>query len=185
MAINGHLWPFRIIFKALWRPPMAIPDPGKGPNSSPRMCPDLTQPRSTQIHQFGAARSTYGHKRAIYGLFEPFWDPLAPPMAIPDLGKGPNTSPRMCTDLIQPRSTLIHQFGAARPAYGPKRSISGNFGPFWGPMAPPNGHYGPGKGSQHFAPDVHGLDPTLIHSDPPVWSCQACLWPQKGHFWPF
>merc|ERR1711989_150561 len=130
MAINGHLWPFRIIFKALWRPPMAIPDPGKGPNSSPRMCPDLIQPRSTQIHQFGAARSTYGHKRAIYGLFEPFWDPLAPPMAIPDLGKGPNTSPWMCPNLIQPISTLIHHFGGGRPTYGHKRAICGLYEPF-------------------------------------------------------
>ena len=130
MVQNGHLWPFRIIFKALWRPPMAIPDPGKGPNSSPRMCPDLIQPRSTQIHQFGAARSTYGHKMTIYG----------------------------------------------------------HFGPFWGPMAPPNGHSGPGKGSQHIVPDVPGLDPTLIHADPPVWSCQACLWHNRaiyGIFEPF
>ena len=94
---------------------MAIPDPEKGPNPSPWMCPRLIQPQSTLIHQFGGGRPTYGHKRAIYGLFEPFWDPLAPPMAIPDLGKGPNTSPWMC--------------------------------------------------------------PNLIHSDPPVWSCQACIWP--------
>ena len=64
-------------FEVLWRPPMAILDPGKGPNTLPRMCPDLIQPRSTQIHQFEAARPTYGNKRAIYGLFEPFWDPLA------------------------------------------------------------------------------------------------------------
>ena len=111
---------------------------------------------------------------AILDHFGALW---RPPMAIPDPGKGPNTSPQMCTDLIQPRSTLIHQFGAARPAYGPKRSISGNFGPFWGPMAPPNGHSGPGKGSQHIVPDVHGLDPTSIHADPPVWSRQACIWP--------
>ena len=64
-------------------------------------------------------------------------------------------------------------------------TIYGHFGPFWGPMAPPNGHSGPGKGSQHFAPDVHGLDPTSIHADPPVWSRQACLWPQKVHFCQF
>ena len=119
---------------------------------------------------------------AILGRFEVLW---RPPMAILDAENGPNTSSRMCPDLIQPRSTLIHQFGAARPAYGPKRSISGNFGPFWGPMAPPNGHSRPGKGSQHIAPDVPGLDPTSIHADPPVWGRQACLWPQNYYLWPF
>ena len=28
-------------------------------------------------------------------------------------------------------------------------------------------------------------DPTLIHTDPPVWSHQGGVWPQKGHFWQF
>ena len=40
-----------------------------------------------------------------------------------------------------------------------------------------NGHSGSGKRFQHIASDVPGLDPTLIHADPPVWSRQACLWP--------
>ena len=122
---------------------------------------------------------------AISGRFEALW---RPPMAIPDPGKGPNTSSRMCPDLIQPRSTLIHQFGAAWPAYGHNTTIYGHIGPFGGPMAPPNGHSGPGKGSQHIAPDVPGLDPTLIHADPQVWSCQACLWDNRaiyGLFEPF
>ena len=52
-------------------------------------------------------------------------------------------------------------------------------------MAPHNGHSGPGKGSQHIVPDVPGLDPTLIHANPPVWSRQAYLWPQNDHLWPF
>ena len=81
--------------------------------------------------------------------------------------------------------TLIHQFGATRPAYGHNTTIYGHIGPFGGPMAPPNGHSGPGKGSQHIAPDVPGLDPTSIHADPPVWSRLACLWPQYDHLWPF
>ena len=37
MAILSH-------FEALWRPPMAIPDPGNGPYPPPRMCPALIQP---------------------------------------------------------------------------------------------------------------------------------------------
>ena len=44
-----------------------------------------------------------------------------------------------------------------------------------------NGHSGSGKRFQHIAPDVPGLDPTLINADSPVWSPQACLWPQKDH----
>ena len=48
-----------------------------------------------------------------------------------------------------------------------------------------NGHSGSGKRFQHIAPDVPGLDPTLINADSPVWSPQACLWPQKDRLWPF
>ena len=47
-----------------------------------------------------------------------------------------------------------------------------------------NGHSGSGKRFQHIAPDVPGLDPTLIHADSLVWSPQASLWPQKDHLWP-
>ena len=48
-----------------------------------------------------------------------------------------------------------------------------------------NGHSGSGKRFQHIVLDVPGLDPTLIHADPPVCSCQARLWPQKDRLWPF
>ena len=77
MATKGPFMANLSRFEAIWRPPMAIPDLGKGTNTSPPMCRDLIQPRSTLIHQFGAARPAYGHKRAIYGPFEPFWDPMA------------------------------------------------------------------------------------------------------------
>ena len=155
---------------------MAIPDTGKGPNTSSWMCSALIQPWSTLIHQFGAGRPAYGHWSAIYGLFRSLWGPIAPPYgrsgpgkrsstspwmcqtwsnhdsrcsiylelpgllmatklpfmailsqfgalwrpsaAILDTGKGPNPSLRMCHNLSQPWSTLIHQFGAARPDYG-------------------------------------------------------------------
>ena len=49
---------------------------------------------------------------------------------------------------------------------------------FWTMMAIPD----PEKRFQHIASDVPGLDPTLIHADPPVWSRQACLWPQNDHY---
>ena len=68
--------------------------------------------------------------------------------------------------------SLIHQFEAAKAAYGHKMAIYGLFGPFWGPMAPPHGHFGPGKRFKHIALDVPGLDPALIHTDPPVGSRQ-------------
>ena len=78
--------------------------------------------------------------------------------------------------------TLIH---ADLPLWSRQACLwlkKGHFRPFWGYMAPPYGHSGSGKGSQHIGTDVPGLDPTLIHADPPLWSRQACLWPQKGHF---
>ena len=75
MTIYGP--PILSHFEALWRPPMAIPDLGNGPNTSPQMCPTLIQPWSALIHHFGASRPAYGHKRPIYGQFEPFWGPMA------------------------------------------------------------------------------------------------------------
>ena len=60
--------------------------------------------------------------------------------------------------------------------------------PFWAVLrsyGAPNGHSGPGNRSKHIAPNVPGLDPALIHADPPVWSHQTCLWPHKGHLGPF
>ena len=91
MAFLDHSW-------ALWRPPLAIPHPGKGSSTSPWMFPDLIEPWSMLIHQFGAAGPAYGHKRTIYGLLEPFRGPLVPPDGHSGPGKGPNTSPWMCPD---------------------------------------------------------------------------------------
>ena len=48
-----------------------------------------------------------------------------------------------------------------------------------------DGHSEALKTFQHIASNVPGLDPTLIHADPPVWSRQASLWPQNDHLWPF
>ena len=63
---------------------MAIPDPGEGSITSPRVYPNLFQPCSTLFHQFEDPRPTYGHEMAIFGPFEPFLGPMALPMAIPD-----------------------------------------------------------------------------------------------------
>ena len=55
-------------------------------------------------------------------------------------------------------------------------------GPFWDPMAPPYGHVGPGKWFPGIVPYVNHLDPTLIHSDPAVWSVHDDSWPQREIF---
>ena len=70
------------------------------------------------------------------------------------------------------------------PLQVPNGSFS-QFGPIWRPMALPYGHSGPGKWSRHIILDVPSPDPTLIHTDPPVWSHQGGVWPQKGNLWPF
>ena len=83
-------------FGALWRPPMAIPDPENGPNTSPWMCPALIQPWSTLIHPFVAARVAYGHKRTIYGYFGQFlaikWVKMAGSRVAP-IGSRSNSTP--------------------------------------------------------------------------------------------
>ena len=42
-----------------------------------------------------------------------------------------NGSLGMCPDLFHPCSTLFHQFGATRPAYGPKRLFLAVLDPVW------------------------------------------------------
>ena len=75
------------------------------------------------------------------GCFWPFWTLLGalwcPWMALPDLQNCSNASPGMCPDLIHPYSTLFHQFGATRSAYGPKRLFLAVLDPFGGPSGAP------------------------------------------------
>ena len=52
-------------------------------------------------------------------------------MALPDQRNGFNASPGMCPDLFHPCSTLFHQFGATRLAYGPKRPFLAVLDPVW------------------------------------------------------
>ena len=104
---------------------------GEGAPCGQKRAPIWSKKKLPLIHLFIAARLAYGFKRAILanlGHFGALWRPR---MAIPDPGKGPNTLSRMYPNLIQPWSTLIHQFGAARPAYGPKRAILAFFGQFF------------------------------------------------------
>ena len=99
---------------------MAIPDPGKGPNTLPRVGPNLIQPWSTLINQFGAARPTYGHKRAIYGLLSHFgtlWRPRWPfqtrervPTHRPGCARTwSNLDPRWSTSLESPGLLMAQQ----------------------------------------------------------------------------
>ena len=63
-------------FEALWRPLLAIPDPGKGPAHRPSFA---TLDPTTLFHQFEAATPAFSHKMTIYGLFRPFWGPMTKP----------------------------------------------------------------------------------------------------------
>ena len=78
------------------------------------------------------------------GCFWPFWTSLEAlwhtHMALPDQRNGFNASPGMCPDLFHPCSTLFHQFGATRSAYGRKRPFLAVLDLFGGPLAHP---YGP------------------------------------------
>ena len=59
------------------------------------------------------------------------WWLQGPPKGTPDPRNGSNASPGMCPDLFHPCSTLFHQFGATRLAYGPKRPFLAVLDPVW------------------------------------------------------
>ena len=67
--------------------------------------------------------------------FWPFWTFFGAPwhtqMALIDPENCSNASPGMCPDLFHPCSTLFHQFGATRLAYGPKRPFLAVLDPVW------------------------------------------------------
>ena len=86
---------------------------------------------------------------------------------------------------------VLGQFPGSGMAIGGRHMVQKGLSAFLWPfglfiaLLDHDGHSGSGKRFQHIAPDVPGLDPTLIHADSPVWSPQACLWPQKDRLWPF
>ena len=122
---------------ALWRPRMVFPDLQNCANASPGMCPDLFHPCSTLFHQFGATRSAYGPKRPFLAVLDALGALWRTHMALPDQRNGFNASPGMCPDLFHPCSTLFHQFGATRSAYGRKRPFLAVLDPVWGPSGAP------------------------------------------------
>ena len=69
------------------------------------------------------------------GCFGPIWTSLEAlwhtHMALLDPQNCWNASPWMCPDLFHPCSTLFHQFGATRLAYGPKRPFLAVLDPVW------------------------------------------------------
>ena len=128
---------------------------------------------------FGATRSAYGRKRLFWTLLGALWCPW---MALPDLQNCSNASPGMCPDLIHPYSTLFHQFGATRSAYGPKRLFLAVLDPFGSPLAHPHGPPWPPKRFQCNTRNVPWLIPPLFHTVPPVWNHQIRFWPKKAVF---
>ena len=83
---------------------------------------------------FGATRSAYGRKRLFWTLLGALWCPW---MALPDLQNCSNASPGMCPDLFHPCSTLFHQFGTTRSAFGRKRPFLAVLDPVWQPSGTP------------------------------------------------
>ena len=69
-------------------------------------------------------------KTAFLGHMRIWWL-QGPPKGTPDPRNGSNASPGMCPDLFHPCSTLFHQFGATRLAYGPKRPFLAVLDPVW------------------------------------------------------
>ena len=71
-------------------------------------------------------------ENAVFGRFGPFFGALwHTQMALTDPENCSNASPGMCPDLFHPCSTLFHQFGATRLAYGPKRPFLAVLDPVW------------------------------------------------------
>merc|ERR1711884_798402 len=118
---NGSKRPFLAVLDALgalWRTHMALPDQRNGFNASPGMCPDLFH----FVPPVWSHQTRLWPKKAVFGCFGPCLGALwRTHMALPDQRNGFNASPGICPALFHPCSTLFHQFGAARLAYGPKR----------------------------------------------------------------
>ena len=58
-------------------------------------------------------------------------------MALTDPENCSNASPGMCPDLFHPCSTLFHQFGTTRSAFGRKRPFLAVLDPVWQPSGTP------------------------------------------------
>ena len=108
----------------------------KGPNTLAHIFPASYQPCTTLYHQFGAPReslmASYVWVMAFWlKIFEAvLWHSGAPWWQFRMGKKGPNSSAHMFPALYQPCTTLDHQFGASRTAYGvicPIYGISGQF----------------------------------------------------------
>ena len=95
------------------------------------MCPDLFHLCSTLFHQFGATRLAYGRKRPFFAVLDALGALWRTHIALPDQRNGFNASPGICPALFHPCSTLFHQFGATRLAYGPKRPFLAVLDPVW------------------------------------------------------
>ena len=116
---------------------MALPGPKNYSNSLLGMCPDLFHPCFTLFHQFGATRSAYGPKRPFWAVLDALGALWHTHMALPEPQNCSNSSLGMCPDLFHPCSTLFHQFGATRLAYGRKRPFLAVLDPVWGPSGAP------------------------------------------------
>ena len=164
---------------------MALPGPKNYSNSLLGMCPDLFHPCFTLFHQFGATRSAYGPRGPFWAVLDALGALWHTHMALPEPQNCSNSSLGMCPDLFHPCSTLFHQFGATRSAYGRKRPFLAVLDPVWQPSGTP---IWPSLTRETVSMHHRGCALTCSTLVP---LCSTSLEPpdslmaQKGHFWPF
>ena len=97
-------------------------------------CSTLVPLCSTSLEPPDPLMAKKGRFWQFWTLFGALWRTH---MALPDQRNGFNASPGICPALFHPCSTLFHQFGATRSAYGPKRPFLAVLDPVWGPSGAP------------------------------------------------
>ena len=127
---------FLAVLDPFWHTQMALTDPENCSNASPGMCPDLFRPFPNCSISLEPHTCLWA-KKAFFAVLEPLGALWRPRMVLPDPQNCSNASPGMCPDLFHPCSTLFHQFGATRSAYGRKRPFLAVLDPVWGPSGAP------------------------------------------------
>ena len=133
------------------------------------------------VGKFFISELLSGGTLGIYGIFRPFWTPQ---------WQFRNGKRCQHTALDVPcfDPTLIHAMllvWSLRDCLWPYMTNLWHFLAILDPYGAPRWQFWNGKMCQHTAPDVSYLDPTWIHQDPAIWSCQGRLWPEMPDLWHF
>ena len=127
------------------------------------------------------------------GCFGPFWTLLGAlwhtHMALPDPKNGSNATPGMCPDLFHPCSTLFHQFGTTRSAFGRKRPFLAVLDPVWQPSGTPRWpSLAPKTDPIHYwgcaltCSTLVSLCSTSLEPPDPLLAQKGRFWPKKAVF---